>query len=84
VSIRIGVVHNIPSLSGTSHVIHKFFEAMWQSQRQTVVQTFASKLCNLDNPSSIELAELKELTQDIKVEENKSIFQYGSPPLVIM
>lgn len=67
VSIRIGVVHNIPSLDGPSHVIHKFLEAMWQSQRQTVVQAFTFELCNSSVSSPVELTELKRLVQDIKV-----------------
>ena len=69
VSIRIGVVHNIPSLSGPSHVIHQFLEAMWHSQRQEVVQVFAVELCKLSDSSLVDLAELKALAQDIKVEK---------------
>ena len=69
VSIRVGVVHNIPSLSGPSHVIHRFLEAMWHSQRQVVVQAFVLELCRMNDSSLVELAELKTLAQDIKVEK---------------
>ena len=64
--IRLGVVHNIPSLSGPSHMIHKFLEALWKSQRQSVVQEFVSQFCNTDVPSG-DLNELKALAQEIKV-----------------
>lgn len=64
--IRLGVVHNIPSLNGPSHLIHKFLEALWKSQRQSVVQEFMSQLCNTNVPSG-DLDELKTLLQEIKV-----------------
>ena len=72
VSIRIGVVHNIPSLSGPSHVIHQFLEAMWHSQHQEVVQAFVVELCKPNDSSFVELAELKTLAQDVKVEKSIS------------
>ena len=62
-------MHNIPLLDGPSHVIHKFLEAMWQSQREPVVQSFAFELCNPDGTSPVELAELKTLAKNIKVEK---------------
>jgi len=66
VFIRLGVVHNIPSLNGPSHVIHKFLEALWKSQHQSVVQEFMSQVCDTSVPSG-DLDDLKTLLQEIKV-----------------
>ena len=64
--IRLGVVHNIPSLNSPSHVIHKFLETLWKSQRQSVVQEFVSQFCETNVPV-VDLDQLKALAQEIKV-----------------
>jgi len=47
-------------------MIHKFLEALWKSQRQSVVQEFISQFCDT-NVSSEDLDGLKALLQEIKV-----------------